>query len=118
MEIQGKVIAVLEEVNGTSQRTGNQWRKNQFVIETHDQYPKKSAFDVWNDLVDKIPAVGTEVNVYFDIEANEWKGKYFNELRAYKIETAGDAALNNAVQAQAVQAQTVQAQPQQEALPF
>ena len=39
MELAGKVIAVLEPRGGVS-KTGNEWKVQEYVIETHDQYPK------------------------------------------------------------------------------
>ena len=49
MEIQGKIISALPERSGTSQRTGNVWKVQEFVVETHDQYPKKMAFEVFGE---------------------------------------------------------------------
>ena len=40
MEITGKIIQVLPEVGGVS-KAGNAWKKQEYVLETHDQYPKK-----------------------------------------------------------------------------
>ena len=42
MEITGKIIQVLPEVGGIS-KAGNEWKKQEYVLETHDQYPKKYA---------------------------------------------------------------------------
>ena len=39
MDLQGKVIAVLPAREGTSAR--GPWKSQEYVIETHDQYPKK-----------------------------------------------------------------------------
>lgn len=44
MELQGKVIAVLPERSGVSQR--GEWKAQSYVIETHEAYPKKLCFDV------------------------------------------------------------------------
>ena len=46
MELQGKVIAVLPERSGVSQR--GEWKSQDYVIETHDAYPRKmsSAYSV------------------------------------------------------------------------
>jgi hypothetical protein len=44
MEIQGKIIAVLPKQSGTSKRTGNQWASQDYVIETHEQYPRNVPF--------------------------------------------------------------------------
>ena len=74
MELAGKVIAVLEPRSGVS-KTGNEWKVQEYVIETHDQYPRKMCFDVFG--ADKIAQfniqVGEELNVYFDVDAREWK---------------------------------------------
>ena len=64
MELAGKVIAVLEPRGGVS-KTGNEWKVQEYVIETHDQYPKKMCFDVFG--ADKIAQfniqAGEELNV-------------------------------------------------------
>ncbi len=87
MELAGKVIAVLEPRGGVS-RNGNEWKVQEYVIETHDQYPRKMVFDVFG--ADKIQQfniqVGEELNVSFDIDAREWNGRWFNSIRAWKVE--------------------------------
>ena len=69
MELAGKVIAVLEPRGGVS-KTGNEWKVQEYVIETHDQYPKKMCFDVFG--ADKIAQfniqAGEELNVFFDVD--------------------------------------------------
>ena len=87
MEIQGKIISALPERSGTSQRTGNAWKLQEFVVETHDQYPKKMAFEVFGE--DRLQRfniqVGQEVNIAFDIDAHEYNGRWFNSIRAYDV---------------------------------
>lgn len=87
MEIQGKIISALPERSGTSQRTGNTWKLQEFVVETHDQYPKKMAFEVFGE--DRLQRfniqVGQEVNIAFDIDAHEYNGRWFNSIRAYDV---------------------------------
>ena len=87
MEIQGKMISALPERSGTSQRTGNTWKLQEFVVETHDQYPKKMAFEVFGE--DRLQRfniqVGQEVNIAFDIDAHEYNGRWFNSIRAYDV---------------------------------
>ena len=51
MEITGKIIAVLPERGGIS-KTGNEWKMQEYVIETHEQYPRKVCFNVFGS--DKI----------------------------------------------------------------
>ena len=87
MELAGKVIAVLEPRGGVS-KNGNEWKVQEYVIETHDQYPRRRCFDVFG--ADKIQQfniqVGEELNVFFDIDAREWQGRWFNSIRAWKVE--------------------------------
>ena len=87
MELAGKVIAVLEPRGGVS-KNGNEWKVQEYVIETHDQYPRRMCFDVFG--ADKIQQfniqVSEELNVFFDIDAREWQGRWFNSIRAWKVE--------------------------------
>ncbi len=87
MELAGKVIAVLDPRSGTS-KSGNEWKVQQYVIETHDQYPRRMCFDVFG--ADKIQQfniqAGEELNVFFDIDAHEWQGRWYNSIRAWKVE--------------------------------
>ena len=87
MELAGKVIAVLEPRGGVS-KNGNEWKVQEYVIETHDQYPRRMCFDVFG--ADKIQQfniqVGEELNVFFDIDAREWQGRWLNSIRAWKVE--------------------------------
>lgn len=87
MEITGKIIAVLPAREGVSQRTGNPWKIQEYVIETHDQYPRKCCFNVFG--AEKISQfniqVGEELTVSFDIDAREYQGKYYNDIRAWAV---------------------------------
>ena len=85
MEIQGKIIVVLPERNGVSQR-GNQWRSISYVLETQEQYPKKLAFDVTNDKIDQLNIqFGEILTVQFDINAKEYNGRWFNSVNAWNV---------------------------------
>ena len=85
MEIQGKIIAVLPERSGVSQR-GNQWRSISYVLETQEQYPKKLAFDVTNDKIDQLNIqLGEILTVQFDINAREYNGRWFNSVNAWNV---------------------------------
>jgi len=94
MEITGKIIAVLPEQSGVSARTGNAWKSQEFVIETHDQYPRKCCFRVFG--ADRLAAMniqsGEEVTVSFDIDAHEYNGRWFNNISAWKVDRVDPAA--------------------------
>ena len=84
-EITGKIIAVLPTKSGTSAR-GTQWSSQTAVIETHEQYPKRVAFDVLGDRIAEFNLqVGEEVTVSFDINAREYNGKWFNSVNAWNV---------------------------------
>lgn len=84
-DITGKIIAVLPTKSGTSAR-GTQWSSQTSVIETHEQYPKRVAFDVLGDKITEFNLqVGEEVTVSFDINAREYNGKWWNSVNAWKV---------------------------------
>lgn len=92
--ITGKIIAVLQERSGVSARTGNEWKSQEFVIETHDQYPKKMVFRVFG--AEKLQRfdikAGDEKTVSFDINAREWNGRWFNDIDAWNVVPVDAAA--------------------------
>ena len=49
MEITGRIIAVLPVQGGIS-KNGNEWKKQEYVLETHDQYPKKVCFQIFDGI--------------------------------------------------------------------
>lgn len=86
MEITGKIIAALQPRSGTSVRTGNTWMSQEYVIETHDQYPRKCVFTVFGE--DRIKEMniqlGAEMTISFDIDAREYNGRWYNDIRAWR----------------------------------
>lgn len=88
MEITGKIIAVLPANSGVSARTGNPWMSQEYVIETHDQYPKKMCFRIFGE--DRIKQFniqsGEELTVSFDVDAHEYNGRWFNQINAWKVD--------------------------------
>ena len=91
MEIKGKVIAALDVKKGVSKSTGKEWSSQDYVIETQEQYPKKVCFNIWGDKIEAFAVkVGEMLTVSIDIDAHEYEGKWFNQIRAWKVER-GDA---------------------------
>ena len=102
MEIEGRIIAALPEKGGVSNRTGNTWKSQEFVIETHDTYPRKCVFTVFG--VDRLAQfniqVGDELRVSFDIDAHEYQGRWFNDIRAWRVDRIDPAAAQAAASGQ------------------
>ncbi len=118
MELAGKIIAVLEARGGVSKTTGNSWKSQEYVIETHEQFPRRMCFNVFGE--DKINQmniqVNDELNVFFDINAREYQGRWFNDIRAWKVERVIPGAPQPAAPyaqpaPQAAPAQTAPTQP-------
>lgn len=88
MELAGKVIAVLEARSGLAKTTGNPWMIQDYVIETHEQFPRRMAFNVFGE--EKIKQfniqLGEEINVFFDINAREYQGRWYNDIRAWRVD--------------------------------
>jgi hypothetical protein len=87
MDLTGRVIAVLPANSGVSARTGNPWMSQEYVIEVPGQYPRKCLFRIFGE--DRIKQfniqMGEDITVSFDIDAHEYQGRWFNEIRAYNV---------------------------------
>ena len=107
MELQGKVIAALPERSGVSAR--GEWKSQEFVIEYQEgQYPRHLVFTVFGaDRLQRFNIqVGQTVLVAFDIDAHEWNGRWFTDIRAFDVRLVDP----NAVAAQAPIQQNVVSQ--------
>lgn len=106
MESTGTIVFIAEPMKGTSERTGNGWMAQSFVIEVssgeHGQYKKRQVFELFGE--DKIKEaqlyVGKEVRVLFDLEAHEHNGRWYNNTRAWKVEQTGQQGQQAAPQPQ------------------
>lgn len=86
MEIGGKILQILPMQSGNTQK--GEWKKQEFIIETEEQFPKKVCFSLWGDKVEFIRhfKAGEKVQVSFNIESREFNGRWFTELRAWKMD--------------------------------
>lgn len=87
MELTGRIIAVLPAQSGVSARTGNNWMSQEYVIEVPGQYPRKCVFRLFGEDRIKQFAIqqGEDLTVQFDIDAREYNGRWFNDIRAYNV---------------------------------
>ncbi len=84
MDIKGKIIQKMEPVGGVS-KAGNQWKKQEYVLETLDSYPKKVKFDFFGDRADQYPLeVGDVITLSYDIESREFNGRWYTDIRGFK----------------------------------
>ncbi len=86
MDLSGKVISQLAEVSGSS-KSGNAWRKQEYIVETGGQYPKKVCVAIWGDKIDQFGLkVGEQVNLGIEVESREYNGRWYTEVKAYKVD--------------------------------
>ena len=92
-KVTGKITLIKEAESGQS-KAGKQWSKQEFVVETTDEYNNLYCFQVFGDErvenLTKYNKVGDDVTVSFNVSTNEWKGKHFTSLGAWKIEKAAN----------------------------
>jgi Domain of unknown function (DUF3127) len=85
MDVKGKVIQVLAEQTGAGKK--GTWRKQEFIVETQGQYPKKVCLSMWGDKIQQFSlSVGDQVSVTVDLESREYNGRWYTEARAWKLE--------------------------------
>jgi len=95
LEVTGQVIKLLPLQSGQSQR--GPWKKQDMIIETNEQYPKKVAITCWGDKVDEIQNLvpGTQVTVSINIESREYNERWYTDIKAWKIQTGAPQVVDN-----------------------
>ena len=105
LELEGKLKAVLPPRSGNSAR--GPWISQDFVVEYQDgNYPADAMFSAFGqDRVDELARyqIGDGLKISFNIKAREYSGRWYNDLRVWRI---------SAPQAAAPQAAPQPAQPQ------
>ncbi len=88
MELEGKIIQINPLQSGEGKN--GTWKKQEFIVETKTQYPKKVCITAWGDKIDQFELKANEdVVVSIDIESREYNGRWYTDVRAWKVEKAG-----------------------------
>lgn len=87
LEITGRLIKKLPEQAGTS--TKGEWKKQEFIIETQESFPKKICMNVWGS--EKVAELtgyreGEILKASVNIESREFNQRWYTDVRAWKIE--------------------------------
>ena len=113
MDITGKIINQLQEVSGNS-KSGNSWRKKEYILETTGQYPKKVCVAVWGDKIDQFALqIGEQVTLGIDVESREYNGRWYTEVKVYKADRSGGAGMP-----QTPEVDTFYSESEEDKLPF
>jgi hypothetical protein len=94
MDISGKIIQFLPAQTG--QGKNGPWKKQEFILETGDTYPKKICIAVWGDKIDLGSfKPGDTVEVSFDVESREYNGRWYTDVKAWKVSGKQQQASGN-----------------------
>lgn len=90
LEVEGKVKVIMDK-----QTFKSGFEKREFVITTQEQYPQDIKFECIKDKIALLDPLkpGDEVKVSFNLRGNEYQGRYYVNLQAWRIEqNAGQPA--------------------------
>ncbi len=93
MDIQGKIVQILPKQTGEGKN--GTWEKQDYILETQAQYPKKVCFSVWGVKIAQYNIqMGEFVSLGVDVESREYNGRWYTDLRAWKVDRPGAAPSN------------------------
>lgn len=91
MELEGKILQINPLQSGEGKN--GSWKKQEFIVETKSQYPKKVCVTAWGDKIDQFSLKESEdVKVSIELESREYNSRWYTDVRAWKVERIGGAA--------------------------
>ena len=88
MELSGKIVQILGKQTGEGKN--GTWEKQEYIIETQGQYPKKVCFNVWGAKIAQFNIQNGEfVNLGIELESREYNNRWYTDVRAWKVERPG-----------------------------
>jgi hypothetical protein len=94
MQLTAKLIQLLPIQTGTGKN--GEWKKQDIIVETDGQYPKKVCVSIWGDKINEQQLfVGNSLTIDFEIESREFSGRWYTDLKAWKIDSAGQGAIKS-----------------------
>lgn len=98
--LSGQVIAVLPLQQGVSQRTGQPWQSQSYLLcYEPGQYPKNVCFSVFGDKIKQFAIQqGEQLTVHLNIEAKQGQKGYFNDVQAWKVDRPGQQMVQQPMQ--------------------
>lgn len=100
LKLSGKVTDILETQSGESKN--GPWKKRDFILETGGEYPKKVCITQWGDQIDTNSVQkGSAITAFIDIQSREYNGRWYTDVKAWKIENEGGQAGSDSATPQA-----------------
>lgn len=94
LELEGRIVRKLNVQNGSSAR--GPWSKQEFIFEYQEgNFPTQVCMNVWGE--DKVRDLarhndGDKVKVSFNLSSREYNGRWYTDVRAWRIESAAPVA--------------------------
>jgi hypothetical protein len=91
MEFEGTVVNLLPQVKGTSAR--GEWVKQEVIFEQTGEFGRKLCVSFWGDKAQDAMGLhaGDRVKVSANLESREYNGRWYTEVRAWKMDKAAAA---------------------------
>ena len=90
MELEGKIVQINQLQSG--QGKNGTWKKQEYIVETKSQYPKKVCVTVWGDKIDQFALnQNDDVKISIELESREYNGRWYTDVRAWRAEKTGGA---------------------------
>jgi hypothetical protein len=91
MQLTAKLVQLLALQTGEGKN--GPWKKQDIVVETDGQFPKKVCISIWGDKINEsILQIGNVLDIQFDVESREYNSRWYTDCKAWKIDLAGAAA--------------------------
>ncbi len=92
MQLTAKLVQILPLQTG--QGKNGEWKKQDIILETEGQYPRKVCVAIWGDKINPSQlVVGNNLTIDFDVESREFNGRWYTDVKAWKVEMAGAAPM-------------------------
>jgi hypothetical protein len=122
MQVEGKLIEKLNLQSGTG-RNG-EWRKQDFILETADRFPKKICVTAWSEMVNELDTckIGDQLKVDIDLASREYNGRWYTDVKAWRIsaesQAGGSGSAAGAAPAPPVPEEPIENLNEEDDLPF
>ncbi len=91
MELKAKLVQLLALQTGEGKN--GPWKKQDIIVETDGQYPKKVCISIWGDKINEsVLQIGNTLSISFDVESREYNSRWYTDCKAWKVELAGAAS--------------------------
>jgi len=95
LEITGKVVQLGQRQTG--QGKNGTWVKQDLIIETEEQFPKKVCLTCWGDKAEEATGFrpGEQIKASINVESREYNGRWYTDIKPWKFDrlsTAGSPA--------------------------